>query len=449
MVGNRSQEGLLRSSIADCLAKRVKSYDLPRVCEKLGLEPGEESEAFQSKSRYVKRRIDKSSEGDLITLVSHVLESYDDFDLLELLRKAKAGWHMRITELTRRDLLRDLLQRGPFSGQLEATEFLARLWPLDVLPSTDHRFDTLFRDILQHTSINDDYTNEDLLDRVGVLGCSDEQFASFVELLVHPLVRREQEQEEYVGVLNGYLRRDGFELLAVDEFSGYPVYALQSIAAGVEGRPKNLIFASTGPKPEIVISDAINNTIEIVRHAEHVLIYDSPIVAEGLTWSQLVVWWEAKVVSYGEPADRALYKRLYQSLTTPPEKNFFRAYYSHFKTLIGSLPALIPQVYLHYDPLTARQLGGTKRLLRQRMDFLMLLPHRVRIVFEVDGKQHYSEGETASPTRYAEMVREDRELRLRGYEVFRFGAKELLDKHAAQRTTKEFFQQLFDRHKIR
>jgi very-short-patch-repair endonuclease len=328
------------------------------------------------------------------------------------------------------------------------TEFLARLWPLDLLPSTDFRFDTLFRDILQHTSLNDDYNDEDLLDRVRVLECSDEQFARFVELLVHPLVRREQEQEGYVGFINGYLLRDGFELLAVDEFSGYPVYALQSIASGVDGHPKNLIFASTGPKPEIVISDAINNTIEIIRHAGHVLVYDRPIQTEGLTWSQLVDWWEAFAVLNGEPADRALYKRLYQSLATPPEQNFFHAYYSYLKTLKRSLPALLPQVYLHYDPFTARQLGGMRRLLRQRMDFLMLLPHRIRIVFEIDGKHHFAEGELASPTRYAAMVRADRELRLRGYEVFRFGATELLDKHVAQSVTKEFFQQLFDRHKI-
>ena len=59
------------------------------------------------------------------------------------------------------------------------------------------------------------------------------------------------------------------------------------------------------------------------------------------------------------------------------------------------------------------------------MDFLLLLPHGVRIVLEVDGKQHYAEGDTASPKLYSEMVSEDRRLRLRGYEVYRFGGYEL------------------------
>lgn len=42
--------------------------------------------------------------------------------------------------------------------------------------------------------------------------------------------------------------------------------------------------------------------------------------------------------------------------------------------------------------------------MRERMDFLLLLPHGVRIVLEVDGKQHYAEGDIASPKLYSEMV---------------------------------------------
>ena len=58
-------------------------------------------------------------------------------------------------------------------------------------------------------------------------------------------------------------------------------------------------------------------------------------------------------------------------------------------------------------------------------DFLLLLPGRQRVVIEIDGKQHYADGETASPQRYATMVAEDRNLRLLGYEVYRFGGYEL------------------------
>ncbi len=59
------------------------------------------------------------------------------------------------------------------------------------------------------------------------------------------------------------------------------------------------------------------------------------------------------------------------------------------------------------------------------MDFLLLLPDGVRIVLEVDGKQHYAHDEVASPELYSTMMAEDRALRLRGYEVYRFGGHEL------------------------
>jgi AbiJ N-terminal domain 3 len=64
--------------------------------------------------------------------------------------------------------------------------------------------------------------------------------------------------------LNAVFRRDGYELRAEREESGYPLYRLVSLARGPTGAPKNLIFASNGPKPEIGFSDAINNDIVIL-----------------------------------------------------------------------------------------------------------------------------------------------------------------------------------------
>jgi very-short-patch-repair endonuclease len=83
------------------------------------------------------------------------------------------------------------------------------------------------------------------------------------------------------------------------------------------------------------------------------------------------------------------------------------------------------------------------------MDFLLLLPHRVRIVIEVDGKHHYCDGEGRGDVdRYAAMMHADRDLRLAGYEVFRFGAAELMSSEA-DLLVKNFFEALFKRHAIR
>lgn len=79
------------------------------------------------------------------------------------------------------------------------------------------------------------------------------------------------------------------------------------------------------------------------------------------------------------------------------------------------------------------------------MDFLILLSPRDRVVLELDGKQHYAAGDLADPQRYGEMVAADRDLRLAGYEVYRFGGYELQPVTIAQ-VVATFFDRLFVKH---
>jgi very-short-patch-repair endonuclease len=82
---------------------------------------------------------------------------------------------------------------------------------------------------------------------------------------------------------------------------------------------------------------------------------------------------------------------------------------------------------------------------RQRMDFLLLLPHRRRVVVELDGVQHYADDQKrADPRRYGQMVAEDRALQLAGYEVYRFGGHELADRQLAASLVDEFFSNLLE-----
>ena len=108
------------------------------------------------------------------------------------------------------------------------------------------------------------------------------------------------------------------------------------------------------------------------------------------------------------------------------------------------LPALLPEVWLHWDPKTVRE-RGIKAMLGFRMDFLLLLPHGQRVVLEVDGSHHYAspDGKRPDPARYADGMRGDRELKLAGYEVFRFGATELQDREQARGLLQAFFADLF------
>lgn len=83
------------------------------------------------------------------------------------------------------------------------------------------------------------------------------------------------------------------------------------------------------------------------------------------------------------------------------------------------------------------------------MDFLLLLPHHVRVILEVDGKHHYSnETGRADTKRYAAMAAADREMKLVGYDVFRFGAEEL-QSSTGRNVLMAFFGDLFRRYGVR
>ncbi|GAA4981036.1 hypothetical protein [Kitasatospora paranensis] len=327
-MGSVVKAQTLRSAIAGAVAQ-LKSYNVPAVCERLGLAPGTEEEAFASKARYVTGRLQNLSLTDLVRVAQRFVEDYDD-------------------------------------AELEA-----------VLGSMGPR--------------------------------------------------------------------------------------------GVDGSFKNLIFAADGPKPKIVLRDAVDNILEIVENGEHCLVYDRPLGPDGLTLRALADWWRSRQPDRAGDEDaeaaRHLHKRLRASLDSPPERVLFDAYGTFYPQPGGlDLPALIPQVYLHYDPYVRRP-SRPGLLARQRMDFLLLLPGRERIVIEVDGAQHYSrpsaavpsgtpfadikvEDRVPDPAAYAAMVAEDRRLRLAGYEVFRFGGHELCGPrgHAA---ALDFFTALRNRSKAR
>lgn len=210
-----------------------------------------------------------------------------------------------------------------------------------------------------------------------------------------------------------------------------------------------MIFASF-VKPDLVFRDAIDNDIEIVTNADKVLVYERPLSpVNGLRWRELQAWWsDAQGLRNELEAKRTLYHRLRSSVSkaSPPELALFDAYHAAFGAAVPDLPALLPQVWLHWDPKTIFE-RGAKALSRFRMDFLLLLPANVRVVVEVDGKQHYADADgQASPTEYARMVAADRDLKLARYEVYRFGAAELFGD--ACQLVKPFFEALFKRYGV-
>jgi very-short-patch-repair endonuclease len=303
----------------------------------------------------------------------------------------------------------------------------------------------LHEEIKQHVYRNTDWPTSYLFEKLGALDATDRRFALFLEGMASPEVRPdEQSQREFAAKLTHLLEPAGAEMRETGERDGYPVFSLVAKHAAQRGAVKHLIFASQ-VKPDLRFVDAINGDIEIVTNVDKVVVYDRPIGAAGLCWRDLQDWWARTDSRAGGDPKATLYRRLQACLpaNSPPQRNLFDGYHKTFGAAIPGLPALLPEVWLHWDPVAVRERGAAA-LTRHRMDFLMLLPHGLRVVIEVDGKQHYAGDDgQADVHRYAKMVSADRELTLAGYYVFRFGGAELAS--ASDPCIAEFFIAMFKR----
>ncbi len=364
---------------------------------------------------------------------------------------------VEIPKRFRREVSRSIESVELFLDGRRFDDLLDRLWILDeALNVTLGRMmgltgePSLRSQIDQHVHNNPgDWSTEKLFDMLGAFDAPARRFGLFIEGLASADVRPdENSQRLFVDVVNKALRPCGAEMREIGIEDGYPAFALSSTLESL-GKPKNLIFASS-EKPDIRFRDAVANEIEIVSNADKVLVYDRLIPSGGLTWNELQAWWcEIRQIPDNDEAARSLYARLRSSLpeNSPPQRLLFREFFSYFKSCFPELPALLPEVWLYWDPKTVRE-RGPQALLRFRMDFLMLLPHGVRVVIEVDGRHHYAKKDgKADPILYAEMVAGDRELALSGYYVFRFGAAELLEGDGGK-AIGEFFDSLFKRFKV-
>lgn len=463
----------LRQEIADVIANEVKSYNVPSICVRFSIQDSvdetDSHEAHSSKRSYVKARLSAFGPAELLSIAAEVRDVYPSpgiDDILSAVRYADRP----VSEIVRRDTLKTLNSVDTLFGERDLFEVLGTVFGnifQEVFGFTTRIRGSLRDDIEQHYLKNpEDMSSEAMLIRCGALTCSQARFFSLIKEVLHPASRRDETQEKLAIAISDALARSGYLVSATGSDSGYPVFEVVEQRTQVSGAMKNLIFASTGPKPELVFRDAINNDVEITKNAEHVLVYDIPLPPQGaLEWRHLRDWWATGHSVTEEEAKAQLYLRLRQSVRSarsPGEYAIFRSYYKLYAPILGDkLPTLLPQVFLHYDPYTKRQRGDEQFLARQRMDFLLMLEHGVRIVIEVDGRQHYAIEDgggkwVADAQRYAEMTSEDRRLRLSGYEVYRFGGAEFSDVSMDAWTVgersevmlKSFFDRLLKKHRI-
>ncbi|WP_409179018.1 hypothetical protein [Brevibacillus fortis] len=137
----------------------------------------------------------------------------------------------------------ELHAKNNIPGKYDLVDFLNRVWNLDSMPSSDSRFMTASGDIWQHMINNSDWDEVYLYEKyLELMIALDEVFIKFLEQVVHPLVRQQEEQDEYIDFINKHLENDGFKFNLADNISGFPVYRIDEVLDGVIGNVKNLIF---------------------------------------------------------------------------------------------------------------------------------------------------------------------------------------------------------------
>jgi hypothetical protein len=134
-----------------------------------------------------------------------------------------------ITPVTRRRIFDTIiLSKVRWEGRLEEPDFLARIYDLDTMPSTDSRYKSAVGDIRQHRVNNpedwpDDWVFTD--SRFGLQHGDDELVLQFLAEMLHPLVRADEEEVgRLLNSFNEALARDGYELYPADWISGHAVY---------------------------------------------------------------------------------------------------------------------------------------------------------------------------------------------------------------------------------
>ena len=367
---------------------------------------------------------------------------------------------MNISEKARRQILDNLIIIGECFGENgRAVDFVNRVAP----------FYRNTSELERHMDRFNDWTYDRLFyDELKLLSVDDKQFEDFCSEYMNPVfVRKKRLRDEYdefyfedvnprcLKAINDGLEMADLEIVSDTGREGF--FKVRNKVALPSDPIKNILFAANKTKPDIIVNNVLENTVKIVD-AGDALVYEGGIPEQGLSWIDLVKWYEQYE---GEDTQNKLADRLFSSLDSLPERMFFLAYCEFIMKNGRNLPALIPQVYLYYDPKIRSERKGKPIFEHQRMDFMFVISREHRIVIEIDGIQHYADDKNIGGTyykcadvnRYAQMMKAHREMVLDGYDVYRFGGKELYvgpdgNKESAKQVVFEFLEGLFRKYRL-
>jgi hypothetical protein len=354
---SRLQLSELREAIAGVIALE-KAYNVPALCVRLGLDEGEVSEAMSSKARYASTRLAKLPANRLVVVARTLLEETDDFGLRELMERIAERDTPPVSELTRRRILR-VYDAGEICTEYDEIEFLERIWPISSMrgdqearDSDDWSFRSLKDDIIQHMRRNDDWSNQDLLERLGLMQSSRSLLFRFLEASVHPTAVDETTQKSRVDRINSHLQHDGYRLTRTGSISGSPIYA---VAAHAIGSPADGAISSALERfePEQV---HVRWTAALDRRATD----PAGAITLARTLLEDVCRWLLE--EHGEEAGDhedlpALYRKLSKALKLAPDDHSEQV----FKQILGSCQQVVEQLGALRNKLGDAHGGGPRR----------------------------------------------------------------------------------------
>lgn len=150
-----------------------------------------------------------------------------------------ADWRDDASDLpkqTRINILDGLrLESIAWYGRLNDVEFLSRLYDLQRLPSTDHRYKDAAGDIWQHRINNDDWEDDWVFadNRFQLIDGSAEDFLRFLCEVLHPIVRSDRDETLRTVIhFNDQLRLAGWEIYEEERIAGRPRFSYRRLTNG-------------------------------------------------------------------------------------------------------------------------------------------------------------------------------------------------------------------------
>ncbi len=338
---------LLASAIAD-----AKAYDVPGLCRRLDLGDGDEQEAYASKYKYAQKRLGDASANQVVTSARQLAAEESHFELGEQLAKIDELKGSAVTTLTRRRLIA-LFEGRPLAREIEDIEFIRGLWPIGSLRAPHPSDEATLEDYLhRHTIRNDDLTQRDVLETLGLLTCSRAQLFKFLAAVTAPDAFSGAEQVELAEKIDALLRHDGYTLALAGRISGSPFYAVR--------------LAPTGSPADESISAALAAFDPTQVHARWTMAMErrAPEPAGAITLARTLLEDVCKWVldqageTWQESDDLpVLYRKLAKVLKLAPDDHTEQV----FKQILGSCQSVVESLGALRNKLSDAHSAGPKR----------------------------------------------------------------------------------------